>query len=342
MHVAAQGDHVVQLVLDHALQEALARGAVAVPRVVVSGAAHGCGDAGGGNQGGLRQQAPSAFRGGQAKVQPPFLLGAEHAALGVVELVTLRHHAATAAHRVATGLGAAVLAAIEGPEVGQLAPVELLVQTHRGLLRALRVGGDQHGLVLKVGLVSGGAAQQKLLRVGVVAVLVVGVVVDHFVVVPHQHPRMGGVRGLQVRVAFVLGVALAVLRQGLGLPAAVLAHHELRVGALVDVVAHKQHEVQRLLGNLLMRNVLAVLVMLARGQGDAQLLHIGVGSGCGAGVAHAAEGVALAEAVPIVGGGLQVLQMHMHAVASAGISHHVHFLHATFEGGVGIDRHLHA
>ena len=213
---------------------------------------------------------------------------AQHGAGGVIQLIALHHHATTAAHRVSAGLGAAVLAAIQRPQIGQLAPAELVVQTHVG--GVVGIWPQEHGLVLKECLVRRSATLEHLLRVGVLTVLVVGVVVDHLVVIPHQHPGVRGMRRLQHRVTFVLFVAVAVLRQCFGLFALVLAKRVLRVAALVDVVAHEQHKVEGLFGNVCMRDELALLVMLAGRQRDTQLLHVRVRGGCCARVAHGAEG----------------------------------------------------
>ena len=99
---------------------------------------------------------------------------------------------------------------------------------------------NQHGLVFKVRLIRRRTAQQKLLGIGVAAVLVVGVVVDHFVVVPHQHPRVGGVGGLQdLADGIKIGRADAVLGMGgyVCFPGGLVAHWLKRPLVLVNADA---------------------------------------------------------------------------------------------------------
>ena len=147
--------------------------------------------------------------------------------------------------------------------------------------------------------------------------------------------------GLQMQVTFVLLVALAVLGQCFGFVAIVFTNGVLRVAALVDVVAHEQHKVEWLLGYLCMRDELPLLVVLTRRQGDAQRAHIGIQRRCGTRVAHRAGCIPLGKAVPVVGAGLQVLHMHMHAVAARIVCDDFSFLHATLECGIGKHLDLH-
>ena len=58
-------------------------------------------------------------------------------------------------------------------------------------------------------------------------------------------------------------------------------------------------------------------------------------------VAHGAACITLDEAIPIVGAGLQLLQMHMHAVAACFIGDHLGFLHAAFQRRIGKHFDLH-
>jgi len=101
---------------------------------------------------------------------------------------------------------------------------------------------------------------------------------------------VGGVVGLQVGVAAVAGVAAAVLVEGRRLADAVVAAEGGGAGpALVDVVAEEGDEGEVLLGGEgPMGGVVAVLVVLARGGGEAD--PVGSLPGCRSGVG-AADGL---------------------------------------------------
>ena len=173
--------------------------------------------------------------------------------------------------------------------------------------------------MLEVGLIRRRTPCQKDVARGVTVVTVIGVVVDHLVVVPHQHPRMRRMRGLQPGVALVLRVALAVSVQRHRLRAIVATDQETRIGAFVDVVTDKQHEVQRLLGDVSMGHVLALLIVLARSQRQSQALHDCIHRGRRTCVPHRTGGVTASEAIPIVTACWQITQGHMHTVRARGI-----------------------
>ena len=202
------------------------------------------------------------------------------------------------------------------------------VQIVQPLRPIAAAGGHRpHRHVLEVGLVGGGAAGQEGGGVGVAAVLVVGVVVFHLVVVPGADPGVGGVAGPQVGIELVQGVALAVCGQGAGYAARVWAHDVLGVGALVNVVTHKQHQRQILAGDVGVGGVIPLFVMLARGQRQPQATDRSIGRGCGAGAAHRALCRAALEAVPVRPVGAQALRPHMHAPATPGMGDELAALH---------------
>ena len=203
---------------------------------------------------------------------------------------------------------AAVLARIERPQVGQPAPAEAVVDAHG---RALRSDGHRH--VFEVRTVGGGAALQEARRIGVGRIAVVGVIVDHLVVVQRDDPRMRCVRCLQINVSLVERMARAVLLQRVRCRHAVLANGVSRAGALVDVVADEQHEVQFGRRHVALRCKESLLVMLARGQRDAQAPDIGIGRRRGPGATDTAGRIARLKAIPVVAPGLQPLYRHVDA-----------------------------
>ncbi len=128
--------------------------------------------------------------------------------------------------------------------------------------------GKRH--VLVVSTVGGGAAREKALARHAVLGLVVGVVVVDFVVVPGHDPRAGAVRGLQIGIGLVQRIARAIVIERVRLPARVLAHMVAPPGRLVDVIAEKDDEIGRVGDDVAVGAVVALLVLLAGGEGEAQ------------------------------------------------------------------------
>ena len=118
--------------------------------------------------------------------------------------------------------------------------------------------------MLKIRLIRRGTAQQELLWLCVVTVLVIGVVIDDLVIVPHQHPRVCGMCGLQMWVAFVLLVTIAIALQSFGLFVAVFANGVFRIAALINIVTHEEYKVEFLLRYLTVCDELPMLIVLAR------------------------------------------------------------------------------
>ena len=309
MNIAAQGQHVLRARLaGHAKQTAASSG-VAVPTVGVNGASQRRVHTGGADLCALRQHAPPAAGRAHALRQPGFLLGTQHGAGGVVTLVAGQHNPTTAPQRVSTGLRAAELAAIQRPHVHQLPPLPVLVNALIGPTRPTR----PHRHVFKIGLVGCRTPGQKNTRLVVGTVLVGGVVIVHFVVVPGAHPGVGSMATAQIGIRLVKCVALAIRLQGFGHTTSVRTQAVRGVGALVYVVTHEEHQVEVLAGHVNMGSVAPLLVVLTRGQRQPQPCHVGIQRRCRACAPHRAHGIAATETVPIVPVRAQPVDSGMHA-----------------------------
>jgi hypothetical protein len=107
------------------------------------------------------------------------------------------------------------------------------------------------------------------------------IVVFNLVIVPDDGPVARGMGGLQMSIAFVQRIAVAVVLQGLGGTQRLRTRQSIGLGRLrifIDVVAEKQHQIGRGLRGIGPGAVEATLPALAGGYGQAQL----IGSGAGA------------------------------------------------------------
>ena len=204
---------------------------------------------------------------------------------------------------------------------------------------ALRRNPQRH--VLEVGLVGRGAAAQEALGIVAGRFAVAGIVVDDLVVVPGQDPRMRGVGGLQIGVALVQRVAVAVGVQRVRRACAVLAHFVGGAAPFIDVVADEEHEVHLAAGDLAMRSEVALLVVLAGSEREAQAPYIRIGRRRGARMADRADGIATPEAIPVVALRLQALRVDVHAQGSGSIGHHLAAGDGSAQGSVRMDLVLH-
>ena len=172
---------------------------------------------------------------------------------------------------VAVRLVAAVLAGVENEEFGESAEAPLAIESHVGA-DGKRGGAQRHHLI--VGLISVGAADEEF--GGIDSLLfgnVVGAVVVEFVIVPGNEPRTGGVYGLEILVAFVLGVADAVLVQGFDFGSLMGADFTVSSGGVfVDVVAEVKDKVGLVGGHLLVGGEEAGFEVLAGGDGKAEFV----------------------------------------------------------------------
>ncbi len=203
-----------------------------------------------------------------------------------------------------------------------------------GDVRPARQGGAAQRHVFPPGLEGGGLAQgEDLGRHGdgeappaILLADVAGPVVVHLVVVVADQEGVGGVRGLQVGVQPVLGVALAVVGQGDGLLAQMLAHARAPAGlagrapaVFVDVVPVVEHEIEvGFLGDMAPGGEVAVLVVLAAGIGEADARGRAARGGRGAAAAHGADLRTRAEAIEKRPSGGQAGHLHMHRMGEFG------------------------
>src|SRR6185503_15401788 len=176
------------------------------------------------------------------------------------------------------------------------APAGLRVDAHAGALR-LHARGQRH--VLVVGPVGGGAALEELAALHAVFRAFVGIVVVYLVVVPGDEPGRARVRRLQIRIGAIKRMACAIVLEGIGLWRAVRAHVVLAPGRLVDVVAEEDDQVRVVGGDVAVRAVGTLLVLLARGEGEAQPRHGGMRARRGARTSDGALRIAGGEPVPI-------------------------------------------
>ena len=179
-------------------------------------------------------------------------------------------------------------------------------------------GAQRH--VFIEGLVGGGAAQQEVS--GVFLALVAGVVVFDLMVVPGDDPGAQGVGGLQVGVAAMQGIAVAVVDQAAGVAQGVAAGQggggHVGAGVFVDVVAQEDDGVGLLGAQVAPGGVVAMFPALAGGKGEAEALHLRARRRQGARAAGGAGGVTQGEAVEVPAVAGQAGQLHMHAVAQLG------------------------
>ena len=319
VQVAAQRHHARQAAINGALQQTLAGQRVAVPAIspVAARACTGDGRARvARHQCLLGQQVPGPVQ-IPAIGQPALLHAAQQAALGVLQrgagLGIDRRGTTQPAHGPAS-LVVTVLAAVQRVDAGQAAPVQPVEDAGVGPHRAHRLG---HRLVLPPGLV-GRRTQPPQVGTPQRAALVVGVVVFHLVVVPHQQPGRGGVGRLQRRVALVLGIAGAKLVERAQQRAVVRAHHPGGRGVFVEVVAQKHHQVGFTRSHVAPGGVQAVVITLATGHHRVQRGG-GVGGRCGAGAAGGALLAQCVEAVEVAAARRQPRHFGMHAVGAGGL-----------------------
>ncbi len=128
--------------------------------------------------------------------------------------------------------------------------------------------------------------------------------------------------GLQIGVGPVLGVALPIARQRLGLRAGVVADvatgDDVAVGGvLVDVVAQVQDQLRLLFGEAPVGGEVPVLVLRARREAHRQRAH-GARGRARAGPAHRGQLAARAEPVEVLAARGQPGQFDVHAVTEVG------------------------
>src|SRR4029450_4140962 len=113
------------------------------------------------------------------------------------------------------------------------------------------------------------------------------------VVVPGAEPRMARVRRLQIGVALVQRVTDAVFVERLRLARAVRADVVRAPRRFVDVVADVDDQIEVVLEHVAVRDEVALLELLAGGEGESEAVAVGVGGRRGprtADRAHLARG----------------------------------------------------
>ena len=167
------------------------------------------------------------------------------------------------------------------------------------------------------GLEGGGAAGEERFAVHLLGVVVAGPVVVDLVVVGGEHPGGGGVRGLELGVPLVEGVAAPVALERARFLRIVAAHEVVpdAGSVLVDVVAEVHDERRRLGRHVAEAGVPAALVVLAGHEDEIEAVGQGAGGGGGARAADGARRPGRVEAVPVVAFGLQALDLHVNGVA---------------------------
>ena len=252
----------------------------------------------------LGERVPAGRRAGEVGEQPALLLAAEDRPARVEPTGLI--------------LIAAVLTSVEHVHVEQVAerrPAEELdVEAARD-----RRAPQRHVLVVRLeGRCTPGMERVGRLQRGVLGDLVRPVVVD-LVVVEHDQPGERGVARLEVGIAPVLGVPVAVLLEGDRLARPLVHPDRRRIGrALVDAVAHLHDEIEVLLCHVPVRREVAVRVRLARGQGEGKTIRGCADSGSGAGAAGRGHVAHRAEAVPVPGSGTQAADLDVDTVAELG------------------------
>ena len=116
------------------------------------------------------------------------------------------------------------------------------------------------------------------------------------------------------------------------------AHHRaLLIDVFVDIVAEKKHESGILVGEMPVSREIAVLVVRAGHEAEAQTLKRRAGRRQGRGAADAACGIAAHEAVPIGPAGRQTAHVEMHRIGESLLRHCLAAPHDIVHGRVGCD-----
>src|SRR5262245_18760726 len=148
-------------------------------------------------------------------------------------------------------------------------------------VRAAWKGATSNRHVLVPGLEGCRAPEQEILwRSGPVCIR--GPVVRDLMVIEARQEGAGGVRGMQVGISLIEGVAAPVVEK-VDAGKETLRHHprswltpegRLRPGELVDVVPVMEHEIQALFGDPPPSRVVAAIPVLAACGSEAELGHV--------------------------------------------------------------------
>ncbi len=219
--------------------------------------------------------------------------------------------------RIAAGrLLRSILPGIEHVEVDQVPELQPAIERQRRT-RGDGRGAQRHGLVVR--LIGGGAAQQEDLRRRVALVAIAGIVVVDLVIVPGHDERRRQMRRHQIRIRFVLRVAVAIVDQRVDFLSQVLADVSgIAMGvaaAFVDVIAGVEHEVELFLGQPAVAGEVAGFEMPAPAHAKAQAIHCRAGRWRGDGATNLTGLAATTEAIEVFPSRREALGLDVHAVA---------------------------
>ena len=119
---------------------------------------------------------------------------------------------------------------------------------------------------------------------------------------------------LQIEIGSVQRVAVPVIAETYGLRTGVCADRVPSPRALIDVIAEVYDEVERIAGHVPIGRVIAVLVVLARGEGKAQIRKRGTDGRGRACASDRAQLRACLEAIPVPAPGCQSLDLDVHGM----------------------------
>ena len=193
----------------------------------------------------LRDQIPSRLAAREPGIEPSLLAKAEHGAAGVEPLrttgISLQMSATLVGRRI-TGLARAVLPAVDDGYFDETAQGETVIDPHQRNVWSREDRPHRHMFVKS--LIGRGAPEQELRRIVERLRPFIGIIVLHFVIVPGDDGRHLRVQLLQVGIEPVLGIAIAISRQGRCFDTIAVAANDRPVllDGLVDVVAEEQDE----------------------------------------------------------------------------------------------------
>ena len=265
-----------------------------------------------GHEGLLTDHVPARPAFAQPRLQPAFLPRAQQRRLGVPALVAALDAVGSTTPGLGAGLWAAVLPIVEQVKTGQLAESHAGMDTHIGAERDHRPTQRQ---VLVISLIGRRAPPQEPGRLVIVFGTCAGVIVFDLVVVPGDHPRTQGMRGLKVGIRLVTREAGPVIIERDRLRPFMMAHVVPAPGRLVDVIAQVDDQIQIVGQHMPVGRVIPLLVLLAGPRGEAQPRRGGIQRRRGPGAADRAGRVAGMEAVPIPAVRFQARQFGVHRMA---------------------------
>ena len=248
-------------------------------------------------------------------MSPEKQIGFGHRALRRSELRAIAHPVRAASSGPGARVRAAILPAVQQQHTGERAERSLRLLFH---VRPVGQRGAWPRQMLEPRPVGGSPPCQEPLGVVVLLRDVGGVVVFDLVIVPGQEPRTGGVRLPEHGVALVQRVPGAIVVERVTLRCAVLAYPPLAPRQLVDVVADVQHQIGLVGDDCPIGGVVAVLVLLAGGDGQSELCGRDVSGGRGGRAADRAACLADGEAVPVRAPGHEPAGFDVHAVRPVG------------------------